>query len=291
MLLRMPRVPIACALLVLASAAIPSAELSRANAAGVAMGHLHYVVKNVEATRRFWVQLGGTPARVGPIDAVDFPDALVLIERGEPSGTSDGAVVNHVAFRVPAFADLAAKGISVAPVQQFPGVGSVMSPEGERVELFENAADNTWFTLDSGQHDAIAERHNHAVTVPIVPHHIHLYVPEGREAEAKAWYVRAFGAVPGKRWRYDAADLPGINLNFSAATRPVAPMKGRTLDHIGFEVDGLEAFCRRLEAAGIRLDAPYSGRRDGFASARLTDPWGASIELTEGLRTRVRRGR
>src|SRR5262252_4236147 len=200
---------------------IGSAQLAKPNAAGVAMGHLHYVVKDVEATRRFWLQLGGSPIRVGSIEAVEFPEILVLIERGAPSGTSDGAVVNHVAFRVPAFVALEAKGVSVAPVQQFPGVGSVLSPEGERVELFENAADNTWFKLDSGLRDATADRHNHAVTAPIVPHHIHLYVPEGREADAKAWYVRAFGGVPGKRWRYDAADLPGINLNFSAAPKPV----------------------------------------------------------------------
>ena len=286
----MARLPIALAL-VLAFASIPSAELSKPNAAGVAMGHLHYVVSDVEATRRFWLQLGGSPARVASIEAVEFPDVLVLIERGAPSGTSDGAIVNHVAFRVPAFRDLESKGMTVTLVPQFPGVGSVMSPEGERVELFENAADNTWFTPDAGLRDPTSDRHNRKVTVPIVPHHIHLYVPEGREPEAKAWYTRAFGALPGKRWRYEAADLPGINLNFSAAPRPVAPMKGRMLDHIGFDVAGLEAFCRKLEAAGIRLDAPYVRPAGGFASARLTDPWGTSIELTEGLGARVTRGR
>jgi catechol 2,3-dioxygenase-like lactoylglutathione lyase family enzyme len=290
MLMRMSRLPIGLALFV-ALASTPAAELSKPNAAGVAMGHLHYVVNDVEATRRFWLQLGGSPARVGSIEAVEFPDVLVLIERGAPSGTSEGAIVNHVAFRVPAFKDLESRGLTVTPVQQFPGVGSVVSPEGERVELFENAADNTWFTPDSGLRDPTADRHNQKVTVPIVPHHIHLYVPEGREADARAWYVRAFGALPGKRWRYEAADLPGINLNFSAAPRPVAPMKGRTLDHVGFEVAGLDAFCRKLDAAGIRLDVPYSRPAGGFARARLTDPWGTSIELTEGLGAQVTRGK
>jgi hypothetical protein len=60
--------------------------------------------------------------------------------------------------------------------------------------------------------------------------------------------------------------------------------KGRAVDHIGFEVRGLEAFCKNLEASGVKLDKPYSmSRHDGFASAELTDPWGVSIELTEGL--------
>src|SRR5262252_6442632 len=110
MLRRMARLPIALALVVI-GASIPSAELSKPNAAGVRMGHLHYVVGDVEATRRFWLQLGGSPARVGSIEAVEFPEILVLIERGAPSGTSDGAVVNHVAFRVPAFVALEAKGV------------------------------------------------------------------------------------------------------------------------------------------------------------------------------------
>ncbi len=45
-----------------------------------------------------------------------------------------------------------------------------------------------------------------------------------------------------------------------ARTNLRAPTKGRTLDHIGFEIAGLEAFCKRLEASGIKFDEPYSNR-------------------------------
>jgi hypothetical protein len=62
-------------------------------------------------------------------------------------------------------------------------------------------------------------------------------------------------------------------------------MTGRTLSHIGFEIAGLEAFCRRLQSMGVTLDSPYRKNADGIATATLTDPWGTSIELTEGLRT------
>jgi catechol 2,3-dioxygenase-like lactoylglutathione lyase family enzyme len=55
------------------------------------------------------------------------------------------------------------------------------------------------------------------------------------------------------------------------------------LDHIAFEVRNLAAFCKRLEAMGVTLDVPYTKGPAGVASARLTDPWGTSIELTEGL--------
>jgi hypothetical protein len=47
----------------------------------------------------------------------------------------------------------------------------------------------------------------------------------------------------------------------------------------------LKAFCAELEAKGIELAAPY--RRDealGLDVARIVDPWGTVIELTEGLR-------
>jgi hypothetical protein len=33
----------------------------------------------------------------------------------------------------------------------------------------------------------------------------------------------------------------------------------------------------------VKLDAPYQKNPDGIATASLTDPWGTSIELTEGL--------
>ena len=61
-------------------------------------------------------------------------------------------------------------------------------------------------------------------------------------------------------------------------------MKTLSLDHIGFDVQNLEAFCKRLEAAGVKFNQPYSKtRHNGYASAEPTDPWGISIELTEGL--------
>src|SRR6267378_3654055 len=80
-----------------------------------------------------------------------------------------------------------------------------------------------------------------AMTVPITLHHIHIYAPQGKAAEAKAWYVKTFGGVPGKRHKtegspYEAADLPGVNMNFSGVREAMKPTKGRALDHIGFEI-------------------------------------------------------
>jgi catechol 2,3-dioxygenase-like lactoylglutathione lyase family enzyme len=161
----------------------------------------------------------------------------------------------------------------------------VHTPEGERIELFDDElATNLGFTIDGGASDAAAERHNRKLEVPIIAHHIHLNVPQDQVAAAKEWYATHFGGVRGKRWRYEAVDVPGININISGVESKQAPTRGRMLDHIGFEVADLEAFCKALEAKGVMFDRPYGKLPSGFGLAFLTDPWGTYIELTEGLR-------
>ena len=46
----------------------------------------------------------------------------------------------------------------------------------------------------------------------------------------------------------------------------------------------LEAFTKKLEAQGIKLDRPYTKVPQlGIAIAFIKDPWGTNIEMTEGL--------
>jgi catechol 2,3-dioxygenase-like lactoylglutathione lyase family enzyme len=225
-------------------------------------------------------------AKAGATTIVKLTDVIIVLTEGQPSGLSDGSVVNHVAFRVPSLAPLEAAGLKLERAgPDLPGIANVRTPEGERIELFENAATNVGFTPGTGLTDPIAERHNKPTTVAIASHHFHLYLPdEAAVAKAKAWYAKTFGGTPGKRWRYEAVDLPGININLGVAPRPAQPTKGRTLDHIGFEVTGLAAFARKLGSMGVTFDVPYRKNADGVGEARFTDPWGTSIELTEGLR-------
>ena len=273
-----------------ARAQAPKPSLASPNAAGVSMGHLHYRVRDVAANKRFWMALGGQPVATARRFAAPgreilrFQDVLVVLDPGETTGGTEGSIVNHVAFRIPSLAPVEAAGLVPARLAQFPGVSSEMSPENERIELFENTATNLTFTQEGSARDAAAERHNRPLTVPIAFHHVHLYLPDAAAAgQAKAWYARVFGGVPGKRAQYDATDVPGINLNFSAGPQPTQPTKGRMLDHVGFEVVRLKAFCGRLEGMGVVFDELYAEGRDGVGRARLTDPWGTSIELTEGL--------
>jgi catechol 2,3-dioxygenase-like lactoylglutathione lyase family enzyme len=275
------------------------AQLASPNAMGVSMGHFHYVVREVEPNRKFWIDFGATPVKIGNREALKLPEVFIFLDHGESSGGTEGSVVNHVAFRLPdipkALARFRSLGVRVLPQNPGSPIGNILTPEDERIELFHDGTENVPFHLDGGRRDAVAERLSRRLTTPVSTHHFHLYLPKGQSQEAKAWYVKRFGAVPGTRRGsfptdgtrqtvYLAADLPGMNINFLDVDDKAVPTKGRMLDHIGFEVRDLEAFTRKLAANGVNLVQPYRRNSgDAIATALLVDPWGTSIELTEGL--------
>jgi hypothetical protein len=105
--------------------------------------------------------------------------------------------------------------------------------------------------------------------------------------EMQAWYAKTFGAKmlpanPGSAFVQD--QLPGVFLNFTPTPEATVGTTGRSIDHIGFEIKDLEAFTKKLEAQGIKLDRPYTKVPQlGIAIAFIKDPWGTNIEMTEGL--------
>jgi catechol 2,3-dioxygenase-like lactoylglutathione lyase family enzyme len=241
------------------------AQIPAPNKEGVAMGHLHLLVRDPAAHRAIWVDvLGARPLKKGNVEFLLLPDVVLAFRKGEPSGGTDDSIVNHLGFQVTDVAatkaKLTAAGLKV--VREMPDTKQmfVMFPDGVKVEFSQIAG----------------------LQVPIAHHHIHFFTP--KVEEMRAWYARHFGAIPGKRLRFEAADLPGVNLSFSPTETPVVGSKGRGVDHIGFEIKNLAEFCKKLEAAGVKFDVPY---RDvpqlGLKIAFLTDPWGTYVELTEGL--------
>ena len=253
----------------------------------VVYGHHHLTVTSVDAHVKLWIDaLGGTKAALGAGTAVRFPHVLVLLRQGTPAGGTKGTSVNHIGFAVPdlkaAIARVKAAGFTFVTRAETPAtltvaddmayvpdqktsIAYVMGPDDVKVELVEV----------KGQ------------TVPITLHHIHYY--GAQPEEMRAWYAKTFGAAAGTRGSFLAADLPGVNLTFSPTTDAVAPTRGRVLDHVGFEVKDLEAFCARLTAAGVTFDRPYSKNAAlGIGLAFFTDPFGTYIELTEGLGAAVK---
>jgi catechol 2,3-dioxygenase-like lactoylglutathione lyase family enzyme len=246
------------------------AQVAKPNDAGVSMGHVHFLVPDVEAAKTFWTAMGGVPGKLGPNDVFKFPGVLILVRKGDGTTPTVGSVVGHIGFHVPdttaALARWKTAGLKTE-VGQNPGQGFVWTPDNLlRVEILEDKTQ----------------------TVPIAFHHVHFYIAEtagsSNVLEMQSWYAKMFGAKPGKRGQFDAADIPGANLTFTKSDTPTVPTKGRMLDHIGFEIVGLEAFCKKAEANGLKLDMPYTKRPDlGIALAFITDPWGTYIELNEGL--------
>src|SRR5467141_718395 len=87
--------------LILSLAPLALAQLPAPNAAGVSMGHLHLNVKDVEENKKFWVdQLGATPVKLGSNEVMKFPGVLIFLRKAEPSGGTEGSVVNHIGFLV-----------------------------------------------------------------------------------------------------------------------------------------------------------------------------------------------
>jgi catechol 2,3-dioxygenase-like lactoylglutathione lyase family enzyme len=251
-------------LFALLTVALP-AQVAPPNSAGVSMGHMHIVTPDPDAQKKLWIDaLGGKLVKAGPLEYAMFPGVFIGFRKGESNGGTEGSVLDHLGFLVrdasAMKARLRAAGAEVLRENPETGQFFAMFPGRVLVEFIEDPK------LDA----------------PIRHHHLHF--ASHQVEEMRAWYVKAFGAVPGMRGRFQAADLPGANLSWNASGTPTLPTKGRALDHIGFEVKDIRAFCKKLEAAGIQLDMPPTPRPDlGLTIAFVTDPWGTRVELTEGL--------
>jgi len=251
------------------------AQLAPPNDAGVTMGHIHLAVKDVAVQRQFWVSMmGGKIVKNGPLELIEFPGVYIMLRQSDTATPPAGAIVNHFGFVVrdmpAALARWKAAGITLEPTPN-PNEVYVEAPDGVRVEVY---------------------------GVPSLPtevqmNHIHYYSPVSEIPALQAWYVKTFGAEASQRpciacvlkpRMIETAELPSVHLSFGPIASIQGPTKGRSLDHIGFEVKNLDALVQKLEAQGIKFDVPV--RRvpnTNLKIAFLTDPWGTYIELTEGL--------
>jgi catechol 2,3-dioxygenase-like lactoylglutathione lyase family enzyme len=279
---------LAAFLLLIRPAAGPAQLLNRD--APIIVSHYHLNVTRIEDHRKFWVDtLGGTAVTFGPekLTVIRFPDVLLFLRLQPPSGPTRGTTFDHIGFAVPDVPQAAAKAVAngyALTVGREPGPGQTVSPptagnygrfaylvgpDGVKVELVTNSAPNA----------------------PAIMHH-HVHFVNKQYVEMQQWYMKALNATlrPGQTDFFIGADLPGVGymLNFFLwePAEALTGTAGRAVDHIGFEVKNLEEFCRQLEARGIRLAAPYrrAPELNNIGTAMLTDPWGTSIELTEGLR-------
>ena len=258
---------IAAAAVSLASPAY--AQLAVPNDAGLTYGHIHLNVSDPELHTKLWVEhFDGVAVQKGALTAIRFPGFLVALREREPTGGSAGSIMNHFGFKVRNLAKFLgnwrAAGLSVD--SEFTGSEGqpnayVTMPDGVRVELQEDQM----------------------LPVEIAGYHIHFLTPEFEEL--LDWYVDVFGLEIRPRGRIQTTtNVPGMNLSFATSDEPTVATRDRAIDHIGFELDDLEAFCQMLAAKGIPFDVEYREIDSiELKIAFITDPSGVYIELTEGF--------
>ena len=248
------------------TAGTAAAQQAPFNEVGVTMGHWHIASKDVEANKKLFLAMGGKLYTPGGNPLIMFPGVLINLNLGNEKGEggTQGSVVNHVGFIVnnvqQRVAQWKAAGVTVLPGnnnrldQAF-----VVTPDGVRIEILEDKTQS----------------------MPVRNEHVHLSLPETEIPKAQAWYAKTFGGKAGTRNNAPVVDLPGVQIRFAKADAKQAPTRGRVLDHIGFDVKDHQAFVKKIEAEGIKLDEPVRKGGNGNSITYITDPWGTRIEIIQ----------
>jgi catechol 2,3-dioxygenase-like lactoylglutathione lyase family enzyme len=258
------------AALVLALAGPARAQLAPPNHAGVSFGFVHLKVKDVDLQKKVWVEhFGGVAVQKGPLTVVKFQNMMVVLARPEPTSSNEGSVIDHFGFHVRDITSVlqAWRAAGYDVIREFTG------PEGTKNAFLRGPDGLLKFEVQD----------NKTISALAIPNHVHFLTPDN-ESLLK-WYVDRFGLAPRARGTISTtADAPNFNVSFSKSPMPLAGTKGRSVDHIGFEVRNLEAFVKKLEASGVKFDvAPRRNAAIELTFAFFTDPSGVFVELTEGI--------
>src|SRR5216684_1779958 len=267
----MKKLVLTATLMIMSWPAASWAQLYPPNEAGVSMGAWHTIVRDVDTTRKWWELWGGKPIKIDGVDVMRFRGVFIFMVKGEPNGPSIDHFIDHIAFQTPNGFDVLKKltdagvrtdEINLAtmrsprwkPESDQRTWTYTYSPDGLRVEV-ETKEGPEWATIqESGEKD---------------------FMPGTKLNYATDTGNPEQGAVPFKTGE--------VKQRAKRVPRPAN--RGSALDFIGFEVVNLPGFVKKLEAAGVKFDEPYSTtRHKSYAGAMFTGPGGEVVELTEGLR-------
>ena len=235
------------------------------NEAGVTMGHWHIASKDVEANKKLFMGMGGKLFMPGGNPLMMFPGPYINLNLGTDKGEggTPGSVVNHVGFIVNNVQEQ-------VPSGRPPACRCCRAPTTGRTRPSRDAGRRAHRILE-----------DKTQSVPVRNEHIHLSVTEADIPKAQAWYAKTFGGKAGTRNNGAVVDIPGVQIRFAKADTAQAPTKGRVLDHIGFDVKDHEAFVKKIQAEGIKLDEMPRKVPNGSTITYITDPWGTRIEIIE----------
>jgi catechol 2,3-dioxygenase-like lactoylglutathione lyase family enzyme len=228
----------------------------------VTAGHIHVNSADPDAAIAFWCDVMGTSTySLGSLRGVSTLGVTILFTQQSPSGPSAGSAIDRLAFRVPDIRTYVDRLSKASPQTKPRNEGDSRlvfdAPDGVRIELVEDSS--TYAPLEFSR----------------------IHVNSAQPKPMQQWYATHFGARTGIGDAADSILIQGATLALTQATSPV-PTAGRAIDHLGFEVRDIQAFCNQLVENGVKLDSPPQVVPDLKASiAFLTDPWGTRIELME----------
>jgi len=236
------------------------------------VGHHIFRAKDVEAANRFWMTLGAEPAALATIKLMKIPGVLLYISSAAgragatpaPSlGGNHGTTVEFISFKVK---DLKSslekwKAVGIEPMKEYKET-TLLGPDDIQVRIIEDRS----------------------LTVPISSDGIVMNVASA--AEVSAWYEKWFSAKLSRTGADTIGEIPGARIVFRETKDPIAPTKGHSLGLLGFEVRDLPAFVKKYQEAGGKFDGNGTIATSAAANLsviQLTDPWGTSIEVSQGL--------
>lgn len=245
------------------------AEFAEPNDRGVAFGHMHLVVADLELHKRLWPKLFDAELveRQG-YSAVRIADALIFFRDAEPTAPSVETAVDHFGLRV----------------RDVKGVLAKWQDLGYDVDsqtIDANGHVSAYITMPGGVRLALDEDPNQAVGTSMG--HVQFATP--MRAEQLAWYTELFGVKAlTEDTNAQAAAVPGSELRFDDSENDRLPTDGAAIDHIGFEVQEWDAFVEMLREADIQFEfGPVYIESLDLWVAFFNDPSGALVEITHGL--------
>ena len=241
------------------------AQLPAPNAAGASAGHHILRAKDVEVANKFWATLGAEPGALASIKLMKIPGVLIYISapRGNtPSlGGNHGTTVEFLTFKVKDLkASLAKwKAAGIEPMKEYKET-TILGPDDVQIRINEDPS----------------------LTTPIAADGLVMNVASA--AEASAWYAKWFGARISRSGQDTIGEIPGARIVFRQTKDPIAPTRGHSVGLLGFEVKDLQDFVKKYQESGAKLDGNVATNAAAQLSVvQLTDPWGTSIEVSQGL--------
>jgi uncharacterized glyoxalase superfamily protein PhnB len=222
----------------------------------------------VDAANKFWITLGGEPAALAQIKLMKLPGVLLFISapRGAnpaPSlGGNHGTTVEFITFKVKDLKATLAKLNEAGIASKNENSGwTIVGPDDVQVRITEDKS----------------------LAIPIASDGLVMNVANA--AEVSAWYAKWFGAKISKSGPDTIGEIPGARIVFRVTKDPIAPTKGHSLGLLGFEVADLKAFVQKYQDSGGKLDTQIAtAAAANLSVVQLTDPWGTSIEVSQGLK-------